>query len=157
MKTKINLGAVALMAGMLFTGAQASGEVAADDVVVNEDRQVVEALTSQAGDAASGKKWFADRKLGNCLACHQNADLASQPFHGEIGPELNGVSDRFSEAELRAIVVDSKSVFGPESVMPSFYRTKDFARTAKAFAGKSILTAQQLEDVLAYLMTLKEQ
>lgn len=151
------LCAGAVFASLMMGSASASNEVAADDVVINDDRQVVASLTSKVGDPASGRDWFQDRKLGNCLACHQNADLAEQPFHGEVGPELNGVSDRYSEPELRAIVVNSKKVFGKESIMPSFYRSKNGARTADDFVGKTILTAQQVEDVVAYLLTLKEK
>ena len=151
------LGAAALFAGSLTVQAHASSEVPPDKVVITEDRQVVASLTGASGDAASGRGWFQDRKLGNCLACHQNDDLADQPFHGEVGPELNGVSDRYSEPELRAILVNSKQVFGDESIMPSFYRANNGARTAEAFLGKTILSAQQVEDVLAYLLTLKEK
>lgn len=151
------LGAAALFAASVLGQANASSEVPPDKVVISEDLQVVASLTGSAGDVASGRSWFQDRKLGNCLACHQNDDLADQPFHGEVGPELNGVSDRYSEPELRAILVNSKMVFGDESIMPSFYRAKNGARTAEAFQGKPILTAQQVEDVIAYLLTLKEQ
>lgn len=150
-------GAIALFAGSILGQANASSEVPPDKVVISEDLQVVASLTGNIGDVASGRSWFQDRKLGNCLACHQNNDLADQPFHGEVGPELNGVSDRYSETELRAIVVNSKKVFGDESIMPSFYRAKNGARTAEAFQGKTILTAQQVEDVIAYLLTLKEK
>ena len=157
MKTKISLSGAALVAALLLGPANASNTVAPDDVVINEDRQVATALTSTQGEPATGREWFQDRKLGNCLACHQNADISEQPFHGEVGPELNGVADRYSEQELRAIVVNSKQVFGNETIMPSFYRLKNGARTAEDFQGKTILTAQQVEDVISYLLTLKQQ
>ncbi|MEL6479950.1 MAG: c-type cytochrome, partial [Pseudomonadota bacterium] len=72
------------------------------------------------------------------------------------GPPLDGVADRWSEAELRAIIVNSKAVFGDHTIMPAFYRTTGFNRTLEKFAGKTILSAQQVEDVVAYLKTLKE-
>lgn len=144
--------ATALM-GVSF--AQAS-EVAADAVMISEDLTVEKALTTAAGDAASGRDVFANRKQGNCLACHENEDWAELPFHGDVGPEMNGIADRYEPAMLRAILVNSKSVFGDETIMPSFYRLVNGARPAKKFDGKTILSAQQVEDVLAYLLTLKE-
>lgn len=134
----------------------ASPDTAPDDVVFSEDGIVEASLTGQAGDAAKGREWFAGRKLGNCLACHVNEDLASEPFHGEVGPPLDGVGDRWSEGELRAIVVNSKMVFGDHTIMPSFYRVSGFNRIRDQFEGKTILSAQQVEDLVAYLLTLKE-
>ena len=64
-------------------------------------------LTAQAGDPAAGRKVFMNRKLGNCLACHANEDMSDQSFHGEVGPALDGVADRWEEAELRCIIVNS--------------------------------------------------
>ena len=97
-----------------------------------------------------------NRKLGNCLACHQNKDMPEQPFHGEVGPALDGVGSRWSEAELRGIVANSKEMF-PDTIMPAFYRTDGFNRNLEKFEGKSILNAQQVEDVVAYLLTLKDE
>lgn len=156
MKSTARLAAGFLLAGLLAVPAQAGGEVDADDVVFNEDGEVVAALTAEPGNAERGREWFQNRKLGNCLACHQNDELAEQPFHGEVGPELNGVADRYSTAALRGIVVNSKIALSEETMMPSFYRKKNGARPAKDFKDKSILTAQQVEDVVAYLLTLKE-
>ena len=144
-------------ATMLATSAFA-GTVDPGDVKI-EDGTVAQPLTDIAGDAENGKAVFADRKLGNCLACHQNNDLIQAPFHGEVGPEMNGVADRWEPAELRAILVDSKAVFGDHTIMPAFYYNHDETgfRVAEDFLGKTILTAQEVEDVIAYLMTLKEE
>ena len=90
------------------------------------------------------------------MACHANSDLEDQPFHGEVGPSLDGVGDRWSAGELRAILVNSKAVFGDGTIMPAFYRDSGFNRPAEKFVGKTILTGQQVEDVIAYLLTLKE-
>ena len=133
----------------------ARAEVAPDEVKF-EDGAVKQSLTGQPGDPAKGREWVAGRKLGNCLACHQISDLKDLPFHGEIGPPLDGVADRYSEEELRAIIVNPKKVFGDETIMPAFYRTSGLNRVMKKFQGKPILTAQQVEDVIAYLRTLKE-
>ncbi len=120
-----------------------------------DDGKFSKSLTGAAGDAVKGKKTFANRKLGNCLACHINQDLADQPFHGEIGPALDGVAERYDEATLRAILIDSKKVLGEDTMMPSFYRLKNGFRTQKKFLGKTILNAEQVEDILAYIITLK--
>ena len=155
MKVVRSLGAFALIAGFSIASASATDVVAPDDVTITDDMTVEAALTSVAGDPAKGKDWFQNRKLGNCLACHANDDLSEQPFHGAVGPELNGVAERYSAAQLRAIVVNPKEIFGDQSIMPAFYAVKHLNRVADKFAGKTILDAQQVEDVVAYLMTLK--
>lgn len=117
---------------------------------------VVEAsLTGVAGDPVAGRAVFANRKQGNCLACHTNADLVEESFHGEVGPPMDGVADRWNEAELRGIVTNSKMMF-EGTIMPAFYIDSGYERPLEDFAGKPILTAQQVEDVVAYLLTLKE-
>ncbi len=132
----------------------------ADDVspmkVAFVDGAVEAPLTSAAGDAAMGRKVFANRKQGNCLACHMNADMAEESFHGEVGPPMDGVADRWTQAELRGIVTNSKMMF-EGTIMPAFYIDDGYERPLDKFAGKSILSAQQVEDVVAYLMTLKEE
>lgn len=146
------LGGVALIGLASFAVA----ETAPNDVTFAEGA-VAESLTGQAGDAAKGREWFAGRKLGNCLACHQNSDLKEEQFHGEVGPGLDGVGSRWSEAELRGIIVNAKIAFGDHTMMPAFYRTDGYFRLREDFVGKTILSAQQVEDVIAYLMTLKEE
>lgn len=128
----------------------------APDQVKMGDGSVKAALTSKSGDPIAGRKWFANRKLGNCLACHVNKKMPEQPFHGEIGPSMDGIAGRYSVAELRAILVNSKAVFGEQTIMPGFYQIDPGQRTAKKFKGKTILSAQQVEDILAYLLTLKD-
>jgi sulfur-oxidizing protein SoxX len=138
---------------LLFGVATASaGEIASYEVV---DGTIPQPLTDVAGDPAAGKQVVIDRKLGNCLACHAISDLEDQPFHGEVGPPLDGVADRWEEPSLRMLVVNAKTVF-EGSIMPDFHRTEGFYRVADQFAGKPILTAQQVEDVVAYLKTLSE-
>ncbi len=124
-------------------------------MVAFADGAVEDSLTGQAGDAAEGRKVAMGRKLGNCLACHMNADMEEQPFHGEVGPPLDGVADRWTEAELRGIVSNSKKMF-EGTIMPAFYIDDGYERPLEKFEGKSILSAQQVEDVVAYLLTLKE-
>lgn len=155
MGRNVSIIAIAFAFGITGASFAYATEVAPEKVMIT-DNQVAMSITGVAGDAAAGKKLFANRKLGNCLACHKNKDQSDQPFHGEVGPELDGVSGRYSEAELRAIVVDSKKVFGEQTIMPGFYSIEVGARTQKKFQGKTILNAQQVEDVIAYLQTLKE-
>ncbi len=82
--------------------------------------------------------------------------MPEQSFHGEVGPTLEGVAGRWSEAELRGIVSNAKMTF-EGTIMPAFYVDAGYERPLGKFEGKSILTAQQVEDVIAYLMTLDEE
>ncbi len=112
-------------------------------------------LTGTPGDATEGVKVVTGRRLGNCLSCHEISALREEEFHGDVGPSLDGVAGRWDAATLRMIVVNAKRVFGQETVMPAFYRTEGLNRVRPEFAGKPILTAQQVEDVVAFLATLK--
>ncbi len=112
-------------------------------------------LTGKPGDPEAGERVVIDRRLGNCLGCHEITALRSEPFHGEIGPSLDGVAGRWETAALRMIIIDAKKVLGGETVMPAFYRIEGLHRVRPEFAGKPILSAQQVEDVVAYLATLK--
>ncbi len=138
-----------------------AGEVAPTEVKF-EDGSISQSLTGVPGDPAQGREIVGNKGLGNCVACHEVTDLADVPFHGEIGPMLDGAGDRWSEAELRGIVANAKIMF-EDSMMPSFYKTEGFVRPGNAYTGKAaddtfgpLLTAQQIEDVVAYLATLKE-
>jgi len=146
----------ALAAGIALLASGTHAETVSPKDVKFADGTVETSLTGERGDPAVGRVVFANRKLGNCLACHMNEDLSEQSFHGEVGPPLDGVSDRWSEAELRGIVSNSKLMF-EDTIMPGFYVDSGFTRPLQKFAGKPILTAQQVEDVVAYLMTLKEE
>ena len=114
---------------------------------------IATSLTGKAGDPVNGKKLATNRKKGNCLACH-SMPIPEQAFHGNIGPDLKGISSRYSEGELRLRIVNPK-VFNSETIMPAFYKADGFNRVMKKFVGKTIITAQEVEDIVAYLMTLK--
>ncbi len=135
----------------LLAGSQAGAENVSYEVV---DYSIPKPLTDEAGDAQRGREVAIDRKLGNCLACHQVSDIPEQQFHGEVGPPLDGVAERWDEGQLRLIVANSKAVFDG-TIMPAFLKVEGFTRNQDKFEGKSILTAQQVEDVVAYLKTLK--
>ena len=139
--------AVALL---LLGAAAAAQEPIRLDIV---DGSLPKSLTGASGNADAGKKVFLTRTLGNCLACHQVTNLKSEEFHGEFGPSLDGVASRYTEAQLRLIVSDPKRIF-TDTVMPAFYRNDGLSRVRPEFVGKSILTAAQVEDVVAFLKTL---
>ncbi len=130
-------------------------EVPPDQVVYVDDVTVPEPLTNKRGKPFAGLETFIDRKLGNCVACHINFDVQAMQFLGDVGPNLDWVGERYTREELRAIVIDPKRVFGDGTLMPSFYVTETGARVGKEFVGKTILSAQQVEDVVAYLASLR--
>jgi sulfur-oxidizing protein SoxX len=138
-----------------------SADVVAPTAVSFDDGSVGISLSGAPGDAAAGREIVGGKGLGNCIACHQVGDLADVPFQGEIGPPLDGAGERWSEAQLRGIVANAKMMF-EGSLMPSFYKTEGFYRPGNAYTGEAaddtfgpLLTAQQIEDVVAYLTTLK--
>jgi len=150
MKVLIATAVVTVLgATVAFAEATKSGDVKF------EDGAVAASLTGDAGNATTGRQVFANRKLGNCLACHVNSEMPEQSFQGEVGPPLDGAGSRWSEAELRGIVSNSKKTF-EDTIMPAFYVDAGYFRPLDGFDGKSILTAQEVEDVVAYLQTLKE-
>ena len=156
MKRILIAGAVSAVA----TLAVAEG-IAPADVVYGEYGSVAESLSGVPGDPENGRVVMTTRGLGNCIACHQVTDLEEFPFHGGVGPSLDGVGDRWQEADLRGIVSNAKLTF-PESVMPAFYVVDGFNRPGDGFTGQAasgpldpLLSAQDIEDVVAYLMTLK--
>lgn len=150
----------AVVMGVAASGAYA--EDVAPTAVSYTDGAVEQSLSGVAGDAANGRIIVGDKGQGNCVACHMVSDLSDVPFHGEIGPMLDGAGERWTEAELRGIVANAKMMF-EDSMMPSFYKTEGFTRPGNAYTGKAaddtfgpLLSAQQIEDVVAYLATLKE-
>ena len=156
----VKAGRALLAGGALLTLALGvSGVAAAADrsgtVEVAAMTEIAKPLTDKPGDPAAGKAAFLNRKLGNCLACHAVKALAKEPFHGNIGPALDGVADRYNAAELRLRLVNPKAL-NPDTIMPAFYKKEGLHRVMKKFQGKTILSAQQVEDVIAYLATLKE-
>jgi len=109
-------------------------------------------LADAPGDGARGRAIAVDRARGNCLACH--ALPIPEPLQGNVGPDLGGVASRLSEGELRLRVVDPKIV-NAETAMPAYYRVDGLFRVRQDMAGRPILAAQEIEDVVAYLRTLK--
>ncbi|MCY4300359.1 MAG: sulfur oxidation c-type cytochrome SoxX [Aestuariivita sp.] len=155
------LAIVCISAYFALTIMAGSTEIAPEDVVY-EDGAVDVSLSGTAGDISAGAE-IMNKGAGNCIACHQVTALQHIPFHGEIGPSLDGAANRWTVAELRGLVANAKIWF-PETMMPAFYKVDGFIRLGDAYTGKAhdgevqpLLTAQQIEDVVAFLATLKEE
>ena len=110
-------------------------------------------LTAQPGDAARGRAIVASRQTGLCLLCHAGP-FPEERFQGTLAPDLTAIVERRSAGELRARIVDARR-FNPETIMPAYFRTDGLDRVASAFQGQTILNAQQVEDVVAFLLSLK--
>ena len=133
--------------------ADASGEPAYCDWQA-QDFAIEAPLCGLAGDPARGRALAADSHAGNCLACHQ-MPIPNEPFHGTVGPPLNAVGTRYTAAQIRLRVVDEQQI-NPMTIMPGFYRDPKLAnRVASNYWGKTFLSAQQVEDLVAYLVSLK--
>jgi sulfur-oxidizing protein SoxX len=116
---------------------------------------IAQPLTAEAGDAARGRAIVANRQLGLCLLCH-SGPIPQERFQGNLAPSLDGAGARWSAGQLRMRMVDAGS-FNPATIMPSYFKPGGGARTPAALQGKTILSAQQVEDVVAYLQTLVER
>jgi sulfur-oxidizing protein SoxX len=110
-------------------------------------------LTGSKGDPAHGRAIVSNHTVGLCLLCH-SGPFPEDRFQGNVAPDLSGAGARWSEGQLRLRIVDA-SKFNPGTIMPPFYRVDDLTRVATAYRGKPVLTAVEVEDVVAYLMTLK--
>jgi len=109
-------------------------------------------LTGAKGDAARGRGIVANRQVGLCLLCH-SGPFPEERFQGDLAPDLRN-SARLTEGEIRQRIVDPTKV-NPQSIMPAYYRSEGLTRVAPAYRGKTVLTPEQIEDVVAYLITLK--
>ena len=110
-------------------------------------------LPGAKGDPAWGRAIVVNRQQGLCLLCH-SGPFPEERFQGTLAPDLNGIGARLSEGQIRLRIVDPGR-FNPATIMPAYYRTEGLTRVAPSFKGKAILDAQQIEDVVAFLATLK--
>ena len=110
-------------------------------------------LTGAAGDAERGRRIVLDRHVGLCLLCH-SGPFPEERFQGDLAPNLSGVGARLSAGQIRARIVDASRV-NPNTIMPPYFRTENLQRVAPAYRGKTVLSAEQIEDVVAFLITLK--
>ena len=110
-------------------------------------------LTGAPGDPARGRAVVVDRQVGLCLLCH-SGPFPEQRFQGDLGPDLGGAGARLSAGQIRLRIVDPARA-NPATLMPAYFKTEGLERVAPAFRGKTVLSAQQIEDVVAFLVTLK--
>ncbi|PYM68865.1 MAG: sulfur oxidation c-type cytochrome SoxX [Candidatus Rokuibacteriota bacterium] len=139
--------AVAFVAACCAAGAASGGGANAQD-------SIPASLTGAKGDPARGRAIVTNRQLGLCLLCH-SGPFPEERFQGNLAPDLAGAGKRWSEGQLRLRIVDSSRV-NPATIMPSYHRTDGFTRVAPAWRGKPVLTADQIEDVVAFLTTLRD-
>ena len=147
-----------MLVGMALAGvslhaavrAQANESVAAYTVVGDA---IPAPLTNTPGDVARGRTIVTTRQTGLCLLCH-SGPFAEEPAQGDLAPDLAGAGTRWSEGQLRLRLVDSKRL-NPETIMPAYYSVGTLVRVGKAWRGKPVLSAQQVEDVVAFLLTLR--
>ncbi|MBI3372087.1 MAG: sulfur oxidation c-type cytochrome SoxX [Betaproteobacteria bacterium] len=124
----------------------AANAVAADSIP--------ESLTGARGDPVRGRAIIVNRHLGLCLLCH-SGPFEEQRFQGDLAPDLKGAGARLSEGQLRLRIVDNSRV-NSATIMPAYYRTARLARVAPAYQGKTVLSSEQVEDVVAFLSTLRD-
>jgi L-cysteine S-thiosulfotransferase len=118
------------------------------------DDAIPQSLTGAPGDPARGRAIVASRQVGLCLLCH-SGPFPEERFQGDLAPSLAGAGSRSTEGQLRLRIVDA-SRLNSATIMPPYYRTDGLDRVAANFRGRPVLTAEQIEDVVAYLTTLRE-
>lgn len=141
----------AVVIAVVLSGAAAPGAEPLRPFVVMGDA-IPKSLTGQGGDPQRGRLVVTSRELGNCLLCHR-MPIPEEQFQGTIGPDLSGVATRLSEGQIRLRIVDA-SRLNPQTVMPPYYRVEGLQRVQAAYQGKPVLTAEQVEDSVAFLLTL---
>lgn len=142
-----------MRAASLLLAALAAAPAAAQPYAVEGDA-IPMPLTGQPVDPGRGLALMQDRQRSLCSLCHAGP-FAPPHQQGTLAPDLGGIGARLSEGQLRLRVVDIKRLV-PDSIMPSYARTEGFARVATAWQGKPVLTAAEIEDVIAYLATLRD-
>lgn len=106
------------------------------------------------GDPARGRAIIVDRQKGFCLLCH-SGPFPEQRFMGNLAPDLAGAGGRYDAGQLRLRIANAATLT-PDTIMPSYFVTEGLTRVARPYAGKPLLDGQQIEDVIAFLLTLKE-
>jgi sulfur-oxidizing protein SoxX len=114
---------------------------------------ILDSLTGMPGDAASGRALVIAR-TSTCILCH-SGPFPEEKFQGDLAPDLAGAGSRWSAGQLRLRLVDA-SRFNAATIMPSFYRIDGLDRVGPSWRGKPILSAEQIEDIVAYLTSLRE-
>ena len=133
--------------------ASAAAQEALRPVTVLGDAIPV-SLTGAKGEPARGRAIVTNRQVGLCLLCHFGP-FPEERLQGTMAPDLKGAGGRWSEGQLRLRVVDAGRL-NPNTIMPPYYRIDGLTRVAPSFRGKPVLTAEQIEDVVVFLATLRE-
>jgi sulfur-oxidizing protein SoxX len=115
---------------------------------------IPKSLTGGKGDPARGRAIVLNRQVGLCLLCH-TGPFPEERFQGDLAPDMRGAGSRWSEGQLRLRIVDARKL-NPDTIMPPYYVVDGLDRVAKSFQAKPILTAEQIEDVVAFLTTLRD-
>jgi len=153
----IIMGIVGVVAGWALSSCTvAPVEVKEPNLVpytIIEGNAIPKSLTGKKGDPAEGKKLAINTRKGNCLACHE-LPIPEEQFHGKIGPNLHHVGSKFSEGVIRLRLVNPK-VVKPDTVMPAFYRVEGLNIVRKDLIGKPMLSAEEIENLVAYLISVK--
>jgi sulfur-oxidizing protein SoxX len=122
--------------------------------VAHAQDAIPDSLTGAKGDPVRGRSIVANRQVGLCLLCHRGP-FPEERFQGNLAPDLRGAGTRWSEGQLRLRIVDSSRI-NPATIMPAYHRSEGLVRVAPAWRDKPVLSTQQIEDVVAFLMTLRD-
>jgi sulfur-oxidizing protein SoxX len=136
---------------ILLLGALSFSSVFAQEIVVG---QIEKSLTNTPGDPQHGRVIVLSRQTGLCILCH-GGPFPEERFQGNLAPDLANSVSSLTAPQLRARIVNA-SYFNPNTIMPSYYRTDHLNRVASKFAGQTILSAQEIEDVVAFLLALQK-
>lgn len=150
----MRLRSLVVVAGVAALPAMSAAQGGGPVAYVAVGDAIPRPLTAVPGDPARGRAVVASRQKGLCLLCHIGP-IAEERFQGNLAPPLDGAGARWSEGQLRLRVVDSRRL-NPASIMPSYYRTDGLNRVGAAWRDRPVLTAQEIEDVVAYLVSLRE-
>jgi L-cysteine S-thiosulfotransferase len=155
-RPKYLVEAVARAAAALLAVAAGCGPAGAEPLQPYqvEGDAIPAPLTATPGDAARGRAIVLNRRVGLCLLCH-SGPFPEEKLQGNLARDLAGTGSRWSAGQLRLRLVDAGRL-NPDTIMPPYYRVDGLDRVAPAFRGKPILSAQQIEDVVAFLATLRD-
>lgn len=154
MTTRAGASTLALAVALLLPAVSAAQQAAALQTFRIAGDAIPDPLTGVPGDAARGRAIVASRQTGLCLLCHAGP-LPEERFQGNLAPDLAGTGSRWSEGQLRLRVVDARRL-NPQTLMPPYYQTDGLERVGAAWQGQPVLAAQQIEDVVAFLRTLRD-
>jgi L-cysteine S-thiosulfotransferase len=142
----------AVTAAAVSVGVAAQTDLRSTYKIVGDG--IPQPLTADAPNVENGRRIVTERQTGLCVLCH-SGPFPEARFQGDIATNLAGTGARWSEAQLRLRMVDASQI-NPQTLMPSYYRTQGLERVSAQYRGQSVLNAQQIEDVVAFLQTLKD-